>query len=47
MRTMLRMPVGERPVPERLERADDETGPAVPRVLDLTLRIGEILLAAW
>ncbi|MEU9483909.1 threonine/serine exporter family protein [Streptomyces decoyicus] len=45
MRTMLRMPVGERPVPERLERADDETGPAVPRVLDLTLRIGEILLA--
>ncbi|MFE1769477.1 threonine/serine exporter ThrE family protein [Streptomyces angustmyceticus] len=45
MRTMLRMPVGERPVPERVERADDETGPAVPRVLDLTLRIGEILLA--
>ncbi|KOG41671.1 threonine/serine ThrE exporter family protein [Streptomyces decoyicus] len=45
MRTMLRMPVGERPVPERIERADDETGPAVPRVLDLTLRIGEILLA--
>ncbi|MFE3887285.1 threonine/serine exporter family protein [Streptomyces lydicus] len=45
MRTMLRMPVGERPVPERVERADDESGPAVPRVLDLTLRIGEILLA--
>lgn len=45
MRTMLRMPVGERPVPERAERPDDETGPAVPRVLDLTLRIGEILLA--
>lgn len=45
MRTMLRMPVGERPVPERLERGDEETGPAVPRVLDLTLRIGEILLA--
>ncbi|WP_030677207.1 threonine/serine exporter ThrE family protein [Streptomyces rimosus] len=44
MRTMLRMPVGERPVPERVERAED-TGPAVPRVLDLTLRIGEILLA--
>lgn len=44
MRTMLRMPIGERPVPERAERAD-ETGPAVPRVLDLTLRIGEILLA--
>ncbi|MCL6301035.1 threonine/serine exporter family protein [Streptomyces kronopolitis] len=45
MRTMLRMPVGERPVPERPERDDEETGPAVPRVLDLTLRIGEILLA--
>ncbi|MFG2092691.1 threonine/serine exporter ThrE family protein [Streptomyces sp. NPDC048612] len=45
MRTMLRMPVHERPVPERLERGDEDTGPAVPRVLDLTLRIGEILLA--
>ncbi|MGD3106605.1 threonine/serine ThrE exporter family protein [Streptomyces sp. YGL11-2] len=46
MRTMLRMPIHERPVPERVERAEDETGgPAVPRVLDLTLRIGEILLA--
>ncbi|MFD7917675.1 threonine/serine exporter ThrE family protein [Streptomyces sp. NPDC059740] len=45
MRTMLRMPVGERPVPERVVRAEDESGPAVPRVLDLTLRIGEILLA--
>ncbi|MGW1378247.1 threonine/serine ThrE exporter family protein [Streptomyces sp. NPDC002446] len=45
MRTMLRMPIHERPVPERLERGDEETGPAVPRVLDLTLRIGEILLA--
>ncbi|MFG2139105.1 threonine/serine exporter family protein [Streptomyces sp. NPDC048650] len=44
MRTMLRMPVYERPIPERVERTD-ETGPAVPRVLDLTLRIGEILLA--
>lgn len=44
MRTMLRMPVTERPAPERFERADD-SGPAVPRVLDLTLRIGEILLA--
>ncbi|MFG2225996.1 threonine/serine exporter ThrE family protein [Streptomyces sp. NPDC048644] len=44
MRTMLRMPVHERPIPERTERTD-ETGPAVPRVLDLTLRIGEILLA--
>ncbi|MFI1306840.1 threonine/serine exporter family protein [Streptomyces sioyaensis] len=45
MRTMLRMPVGERPVPERPERGEEDTGPAVPRVLDLTLRIGEILLA--
>ncbi|WP_242587484.1 threonine/serine exporter family protein [Streptomyces sp. MST-110588] len=44
MRTMLRMPVSERPAPERVDR-EDETGPAVPRVLDLTLRIGEILLA--
>lgn len=44
MRTMLRMPIGERPTPERPEKAD-ETGPAVPRVLDLTLRIGELLLA--
>ncbi|MEV5972914.1 threonine/serine exporter family protein [Streptomyces sp. NPDC051921] len=44
MRTMLRLPVGERPVPEA-PRKDDETGPAVPRVLDLTLRIGELLLA--
>ncbi|MBD9735118.1 threonine/serine exporter family protein [Streptomyces sp. H28] len=45
MRTMLRMPVTERPAPESLQRPDDETGPAVPRVLDLTLRIGELLLA--
>ncbi|WP_069813157.1 threonine/serine ThrE exporter family protein [Streptomyces sp. TP-A0874] len=45
MRTMLRMPVGERPVPERAERPEDEIGPAIPRVLDLTLRIGELLLA--
>ncbi|MFF6983920.1 threonine/serine exporter ThrE family protein [Streptomyces sp. NPDC008343] len=44
MRTMLRMPVAERPAPERMPRAEDE-GPAVPRVLDLTLRIGELLLA--
>ncbi|WP_414168342.1 threonine/serine exporter family protein [Streptoverticillium reticulum] len=45
MRTMLRMPVAERPVPERVEKTEGETGPAVPRVLDLTLRIGELLLA--
>ncbi|MFJ4964873.1 hypothetical protein EES43_12410 [Streptomyces sp. ADI96-02] len=45
MRTMLRMPVTERPAPETVQRTDDDTGPAVPRVLDLTLRIGELLLA--
>ncbi|MCS0639021.1 threonine/serine exporter family protein [Streptomyces sp. LP05-1] len=44
MRTMLRIPVSERPVPEAVQR-QDESGPAVPRVLDLTLRIGELLLA--
>ncbi|WP_185923778.1 threonine/serine ThrE exporter family protein [Streptomyces sp. WAC05374] len=44
MRTMLRMPVSERPVPEPVQRQGD-SGPAVPRVLDLTLRIGELLLA--
>jgi uncharacterized membrane protein YjjP (DUF1212 family) len=44
MRAMLRMPVHERPVPETVHR-HDEAGPAVPRVLDLTLRIGELLLA--
>ncbi|MEG3628432.1 threonine/serine exporter family protein [Streptomyces poriticola] len=45
MRAMLRMPVAERPAPEKEQRHEDETGPAVPRVLDLTLRIGELLLA--
>ncbi|MFF4224838.1 threonine/serine exporter family protein [Streptomyces sp. L500] len=45
MRTMLRMPVLERPVPERPEKHAEEPGPPVPRVLDLTLRIGELLLA--
>ncbi|MFI9566569.1 threonine/serine exporter ThrE family protein [Streptomyces rishiriensis] len=44
MRTMLRMPVAERPAPEAGPKAEEE-GPAVPRVLDLTLRIGELLLA--
>ncbi|MFD5424491.1 threonine/serine exporter family protein [Streptomyces sp. NPDC127084] len=44
MRTMLRLPVSERPAPEPVQRYD-EPGPAVPRVLDLTLRIGELLLA--
>jgi uncharacterized membrane protein YjjP (DUF1212 family) len=45
MRTMLRMPVAERPAPEPAAKSEDESGPAVPRVLDLTLRIGELLLA--
>ncbi len=44
MRAMLKIPVGERPVPETVQKQDD-AGPAVPRVLDLTLRIGELLLA--
>ncbi|WP_314225694.1 threonine/serine exporter family protein [Streptomyces zaehneri] len=44
MRTMLRMPVADRPAPEPGPKAE-EGGPAVPRVLDLTLRIGELLLA--
>ncbi|MEV5312970.1 MULTISPECIES: threonine/serine exporter family protein [unclassified Streptomyces] len=44
MRTMLRMPVTERPAPEPVHKTE-EGGPAVPRVLDLTLRIGELLLA--
>lgn len=44
MRTMLRLPVGDRPVPETA-RKEDDAGPAVGRVLDLTLRIGELLLA--
>ncbi|POX55704.1 hypothetical protein C3489_08935 [Streptomyces sp. Ru71] len=44
MRTMLRMPVAERPAPEKVHKPE-EGGPAVPRVLDLTLRIGELLLA--
>ncbi|MEV6955178.1 threonine/serine exporter family protein [Streptomyces sp. NPDC051183] len=44
MRTMLRMPVDVRPVPEAVQK-QTEAGPAVGRVLDLTLRIGELLLA--
>ncbi|WP_443055951.1 threonine/serine ThrE exporter family protein [Streptomyces sp. NBC_00239] len=44
MRTMLRMPVGERPVAEAAAKPD-EAGPPVGRVLDLTLRIGELLLS--
>ncbi|MFD3521842.1 threonine/serine exporter ThrE family protein [Streptomyces sp. NPDC058653] len=45
MRTLLRMPVGDRPVAEVVQRHDESGQPAVPRVLDLTLRIGELLLA--
>ncbi|MFI6350818.1 threonine/serine exporter family protein [Streptomyces sp. NPDC050560] len=46
MRTMLRMPVADRPSPEPVGAHDEDgAGPAVPRVLDLTLRIGELLLA--
>ncbi len=44
MRAMLRMPVAERPAPETAARPESG-GPAVPRILDLTLRIGELLLA--
>jgi uncharacterized membrane protein YjjP (DUF1212 family) len=44
MRTMLRMPVDVRPVPEAVQKPA-EAGPPVGRVLDLTLRIGELLLA--
>ncbi|MET9604009.1 threonine/serine exporter family protein [Streptomyces sp. NPDC006512] len=43
MRVMLRMPVDVRPVAEPVQKG--ESGPAVGRVLDLTLRIGELLLA--
>ncbi|MEU9029633.1 threonine/serine exporter family protein [Streptomyces sp. NPDC048383] len=43
MRVMLRMPVDVRPVAEPVQKSD--SGPAVGRVLDLTLRIGELLLA--
>ncbi|MCT2589999.1 threonine/serine exporter family protein [Streptomyces sp. N2-109] len=47
MRTMVRMPLAERPAPELSSRGEEEgtVGPSVPRVLDLTLRIGELLLA--
>ncbi|GEC10297.1 membrane protein [Streptomyces spinoverrucosus] len=45
MRTMLRLPVAERPALEPVHKTEEEGGPAVPRVLDLTLRIGELLLA--
>ncbi|WNI16082.1 threonine/serine exporter family protein [Streptomyces sp. ITFR-21] len=44
MRAMVRLPATERPAPA-LPPERGEGGPAVPRVLDLTLRIGELLLA--
>lgn len=44
MRAMVRTPVAERPVPERAARTEADNAP-VPRILDLTLRIGELLLA--
>jgi uncharacterized membrane protein YjjP (DUF1212 family) len=43
MRAMVRTPVAERPVPECART--ESGGPPVPRILDLTLRIGELLLA--
>ncbi|MDT0269514.1 threonine/serine exporter family protein [Streptomyces sp. DSM 44915] len=46
MRTMVRLPLAERPAPEAPPVvAEGEPAPPVPRVLDLTLRIGELLLA--
>ncbi|MFR9726085.1 threonine/serine ThrE exporter family protein [Streptomyces sp. MS19] len=45
MRSMVRLPLAERPAPEYVPRGEDEAPPPVPRVLDLTLRIGELLLA--
>lgn len=44
MRELVRIPVAERPVPES-SGEKPETAVSVPRVLDLTLRIGELLLA--
>jgi uncharacterized membrane protein YjjP (DUF1212 family) len=46
MRTFVRLPVTERPGPEvAIERLESGPPVSVPRVLDLTLRIGELLLA--
>ncbi|MDT0307442.1 threonine/serine exporter family protein [Streptomyces sp. DSM 44917] len=44
MRTLVRLPLAERPAPAAPAEATEGTT-AVPRVLDLTLRIGELLLA--
>jgi len=47
MRTLLRTPMSERPAFERSSSpAQAEIGRNVPRILDLTLRIGELLLAS-
>ncbi|WP_052441390.1 threonine/serine ThrE exporter family protein [Streptacidiphilus anmyonensis] len=49
MRTLLRTPMSERPAFERTEsedRASEVSAPKIARVLDLTLRIGELLLAS-
>ena len=47
MRTLLRTPMSERPLLERGTVTEPhEVGPNVPRILDLTLRIGELLLAS-
>ncbi|TDC70268.1 threonine/serine exporter family protein [Streptomyces hainanensis] len=45
MRSMVRLPLAERPAPEYVPREEGGAPLAVPRVLDLTLRIGELLLA--
>ncbi|MDH6116979.1 uncharacterized membrane protein YjjP (DUF1212 family) [Kitasatospora sp. GAS204A] len=48
MRTLLRTPMSERPAYERTKREvkAEATARHVPRILDLTLRIGELLLAS-
>jgi uncharacterized membrane protein YjjP (DUF1212 family) len=46
MRAMVRIPVTERPAPEQpADRPESAQLVPVPRILDLTLRIGELLLA--
>lgn len=48
MRTLLRTPMAERPAYERTQREQKPEAALknVPRILDLTLRIGELLLAS-
>ncbi|MEU9131763.1 threonine/serine exporter family protein [Kitasatospora sp. NPDC048540] len=48
MRTLLRTPMAERPAFERTARElhPSAVGRNIPRILDLTLRIGELLLAS-